>query len=96
MPILKKPFALSFNMAFQINLKLTVCLLVAAYSFLFCYIVYDVTKIRDFMPGQEMGVSAWGDIKEINQKFADSKDESNRIYSENLRISMNGFLYQNE
>lgn len=87
----KKPLALSFNMAFQINLKLTVCLLVAAYSFLFCYIVYDVTKIRDFMPGQEMGVSAWGDIKEINQKFADSRNESNRIYSENLRISMNGF-----
>ncbi len=43
-----------------------------------------------------MGVSAWGDIKEINQKFADSKDESNRIYSENLRISMNGFYTQNE
>lgn len=83
--------ALSFSTAFGVNQKLTLCVLFVAYSLLFCFIVYDITKTRDFMPGQEMGVGEWGDIEKINQKFADYKNENaNRIYSEHLRISMDG------
>lgn len=88
----KDPFVISISMAFGVNLKLTMCVLFVAYSLLFCYIVYDVTKIRDFMPGQEMGVGEWGDIEKINQKFMDyERERANRIYSEHLRISMDGY-----
>lgn len=63
----------------------------------FFYVLYDVTKQRNFMPGKEYGTSDWGDIDEINRKFAEYADKKkteftkgNRIYSEKLRIGMDG------
>ncbi len=63
----------------------------------FFYVLYDVTKQRNFMPGKEFGTSDWGDIDKINKKFAEYADKKkteftkgNRIYSDKLRIGMDG------
>lgn len=63
----------------------------------FFYVLYDVTKQRNFMPGKEFSTSDWGDIEKINRKFAEYADKKkteftkgNRIYSEKLRIGMDG------
>lgn len=54
------------------------------------YIAYDTTKPRNWMHGREYGNRKWADIDKLNKKFADSNPNYNRIYSNNLRISMNG------
>lgn len=66
------------------------------------YILYDLTKIRDFMAGKEYGTANWGSIEQINKKFADYErvkengkkvtrpTHANRVYSDKIRISMNG------
>lgn len=55
------------------------------------YVLYDLSKPRNWLHGKEYGTAQWGDISKINKRFADEKNSShNRIYSQNLRIGMDG------
>lgn len=56
------------------------------------YALFDyMEKSRKFMHGKEYGQAKWADPLEISNKFEDKKNPSgNRVYSENLRIGMNG------
>lgn len=54
----------------------------------FIYIVLDITKERNFMPGKEYGTAKWANIDAINKRFKDKIPHQNRIYSNSLRISM--------
>lgn len=56
----------------------------------FLYVLYDMTVNRKFLPGREYGNAAWADIRDINRQFEDHAKHNNRIYSQNLRISMDG------
>ncbi len=49
-----------------------------------------MTVNRKFLPGREYGNAAWADIRNINRRFEDHAEHNNRIYSQNLRISMDG------
>uniref|UniRef100_UPI003FEEC21E VirD4-like conjugal transfer protein, CD1115 family n=1 Tax=Coprococcus sp. TaxID=2049024 RepID=UPI003FEEC21E len=58
--------------------------------FLSLVLLYTLSQ-RDFITGKEYGVADWGSIEKINKKYAAKKNEhENRIYSNQLRISMNG------
>lgn len=83
------PFAWSWD---QIATNRTI--LFRAFLILACLVslglAYALTQ-RDFITGKEYGVADWGNIERINRRFASRKDEhANRIYSDKLRISMNG------
>lgn len=61
------------------------------------YIMFDLTKNRNFMPGREHGNAQWADINKINKKFEDKLNpKSNRVYSKNIRIGMNGKKNKNK
>jgi len=55
------------------------------------YIMTDLTKNRNFMPGIEQGSAKWVEAERITRKFADLKNPNcNRVYSQNVRIGMDG------
>ena len=56
----------------------------------FLYVLFDMTVNCKFLPGREYGNAAWADIRNINRQFEDHAEHNNRIYSQNLRISMDG------
>ncbi len=57
--------------------------------------VYYYLSQKKWMWGQEYGSAEWGDVKKISKKLAPPRDkdgkytEPSRIYSQNLRISLN-------
>lgn len=55
------------------------------------YVLYDMTAKRNFLPGREYGNAKWADINAVNKQFTDKDRYNNRIYSERLRISMDGY-----
>ena len=64
---------------------------IAIFTCLFAlYVLYDMTVNRNFLPGREYGNAAWADVGKVNKRFADARSNYNRVYSANLRISMNG------
>ncbi len=54
------------------------------------YVLYDMTVNRNFLPGREYGNASWADIRSLNKRFEDRDEHNNRIYSENLKVSMDG------
>lgn len=96
-----KPFSFDFIVAIK-NVKPFGVSFFLLESMVAIYILYDITKIRDFMAGKEYGTADWGSIDQINKKFADYKKvrkngkktleytHANRIYSDKIRISMDG------
>lgn len=66
-------------------------LLISAIICIF-YALFDyMDKSRKFMHGKEHGQAKWADVESVTDKFADKKNPNhNRIYSEHLRIGMDG------
>lgn len=55
------------------------------------YILLDLTKNRNFMPGIEHGSAKWVEAHKITKKFADLENPfCNRVYSQNVKIGMDG------
>ncbi len=54
---------------------------------LFLFYLYLISA-HELMTGAEYGVQEWGDIDKINARYASKNENENRIYSENLRISL--------
>lgn len=69
----------------------------AAYEFFIAvFIIYDLSKERNLMPGKEYGTARWASFQKINKKFEEyNKPSWNRIYSENIRISMDSKINNN-
>lgn len=83
---------LSFNFTYIIEHKRT--LMSSLFFILFIigfYIIYDLTKNRNYMPNKEYGDADWAVIARINKRFEDKNcEKGNRIYSDQLRIGMDG------
>ena len=55
------------------------------------YIIFDLTKNRNYMPGIEHGSAKWVEPEKITRKFADLENiHCNRVYSQNVKIGMDG------
>ena len=82
-------FSLNFRHLFKDNAKLTFLITFVAEMLVVAFIMIDISKDRTFMPGKEAGSAQWGDILKLNKKYKDMNEPSkNRIYSENIRVSM--------
>ena len=80
----EKPFFIHWNNSYSLKA-------IALYTvFYFLFILNEMTKTKNFMPGKEHGNAKWADIKSLNKALEDKIPHHNRIYSENLRISMDG------
>ena len=83
---INKPFRLS-----DIHFSIYTARFLLLWTFSFVFIIMlNKTKNKAFMPGKEYGDAKWANIDKINKKFADSREHCNRIYSENVRIGMDG------
>lgn len=62
------------------------------YESLICFgILMNWSKNRNFMHGKEFGTARWAKPDEINQKYENKENASwNRVYSNSLRINMDG------
>ncbi len=85
------PFGFNLKLCFGKNFKATMA------SFLFFlfaiafYVLMDLSKNRNYMQGKEFGTSDWLPPEKINRRFENKKEPSaNRVYSNSVRISMNG------
>lgn len=47
------------------------------------------TSQKNYMPGKEFGTSELANIKMVNKVLADKEESNNRIYSQNVRMSLN-------
>ncbi|MCR4609156.1 MAG: type IV secretory system conjugative DNA transfer family protein [Eubacterium sp.] len=84
-------FKISFDYIFKDNLKYTLGISFVLEIFVLAFVLIDLSKDRTFMPGKEQGAAQWGDVFAFSKKYGDHNDTSkNRIYSENVRISMDG------
>lgn len=55
------------------------------------YVLLDMTKNRNYMPGIEHGSAKWVEAERITKKFADLNNiHCNRVYSQNVKIGMDG------
>lgn len=55
------------------------------------YIMFDMTKNRNYMPGIEYGSAEWVEAERITKKFTDFENpHANRVYSQNVKIGMDG------
>lgn len=55
------------------------------------YIMFDLTKNRNYMPEVEYGSAKWVEAERITKKFADLENiHCNRVYSQNVKIGMDG------
>jgi type IV secretion system protein VirD4 len=55
------------------------------------FIIFDLSKNRNYMRGKEYGTSQWISPAVINKKFEDTENpHANRIYSDKIRINMDG------
>lgn len=89
--ISKTPFAFNFKLCFGENIKATagsLCLFVGAIAF---YVLMDLSKNRNYMRGKEYGTSKWLSPLAINRKYEDKNNPyANRVYSNNVRVCMDG------
>ena len=84
-------FRINFGHIFGENLKITITICLFSELLVMAFILIDLSKDRTFMPGKEAGSAQWGDINRLNKKYQDFKEAmKNRIYSERVRISMDG------
>jgi len=78
--------SVDFNGRYTVITIFVIAVIVAVFSAL-----DYMRQNREFMDGKEYGQARWVDPQEITKKFADLKNPSNnRVYSENLRIGMDG------
>lgn len=83
-PIFEDPFGKFYWNEYTIRFM---TIFTIAYVF---FLIYEFTK-PDLMPGKEYGTGMWGNIEQIIRKFMDKKHpENNRIYSNSVRVSING------
>lgn len=54
----------------------------------FIAILMYYTSQRNYMPGKEFGTSQLADVKQINKVLKDGEENRNRIYSQNIRMSL--------
>lgn len=89
--ISKTPFAFNLKLCFGKNIKATagsLCLFVGAIAF---YVLMDLSKNRNYMRGKEYGTSKWLSPLAINRKYEDKNNPyANRVYSNNVRVCMDG------
>ena len=89
--ISKTPFAFNLKLCFGENIKATagsLCLFVGAIAF---YVLMDLSKNRNYMRGKEYGTSKWLSPLAINRKYEDKNNPyANRVYSNNVRVCMDG------
>lgn len=85
------PFEFNYKLCFGENLKATAgsfALFLFAISF---YILMDLSKNRNYMRGKEYGTSKWLSPLVINRKYEDKRNpNANRVYSNNVRVGMDG------
>lgn len=83
-PIMANPFGKLYWNEYTVRF---IFIFTIIYAF---FLIYEFTK-PDLMPGKEHGTGAWGNVERINKKFMDKKHpENNRIYSNSVRVSING------
>lgn len=85
------PYSFNLKLCFGQNLKATLgCFSLLFFAIAF-YVLMDLSKNRNYMMGKEYGTSDWISPEIINKRYANKKNpNANRIYSQNVRISMNG------
>ena len=66
----------------------TVKAVVAALAIYAVAMLLYYTSQRNFMPGKEYGTARLASPKEINKVLADKNDDKNRIFSQNVRMSL--------
>ena len=52
-------------------------------------ILMYVTSKRNYMPGKEYGSAVLANPKAVSKRFQDKNDSLNRVFSENVKISIN-------
>ena len=80
--VFREPFKNYYN-AFTIR-GIVVALVIYAMLLLIYY-----TNQRNYMPGKEYGTSKLAGVKQVNAILADKEDTNNRIFSQNVRMSLN-------
>lgn len=80
--VLKKPFGNYFS---EYTLS---AILFTLFLYALVMLMY-YTSIRNYMPGQEYGTAKYANVKEVNQALKDKDKDYNRIFSQNVRMSMN-------
>lgn len=80
--VFQEPFKNYYN-AFTIR-GIVVALVIYAMMLLMYY-----TNQRNYMPGKEYGTSKLAGVKQVNAILADKEDSNNRIFSQNVRMSLN-------
>lgn len=83
------PVKWDFTIIFNENRNVLIIAFVIITIFIAAIIGYSLSE-HDLMTGSEYGVSKWGTPEAINKKFASKDEHENRVYSENVRIGMNG------
>ena len=79
---LSRPFAVSFT---SYTLKF-----MAGFLFLYvCAIGLYYSNRQNRRPGEEHGSAKWGNVRQLNKKYADKNPHNNAILTQNLRMSLN-------
>ena len=58
-----------------------------------CLGVYYSTR-RNYRKGEEHGSAKWGDARAINKKYRDPIPENNKIFTQNVRMGLNGHKHK--
>lgn len=87
----KSPFAFDLNTCFGANKKITAGWFFLLLSAWILYVMMDLSKNRNYMRGKEYGTSGWLPPIRINRRYEDKKNpHANRVYSNNVRVGMDG------
>jgi type IV secretion system protein VirD4 len=78
---------LSYPLRDYYNATTPKAILVALLIFAVAMVMY-YTSQKNYMPGKEYGTSELVDAKQVNRILADEEDSNNRIFSQNIRMSL--------
>lgn len=85
--VLENPFQITWCS----NTLKTIVILEAIYFFALFY--YYSSK-KNYRHKEEYGSAKWGDIKEINKKYAQLPKENNKILTRNVRLGLDGKIHR--
>ena len=49
---------------------------------------------RNYRRGEEHGSAKWGDAKAVNKKYRDKRPEQNKLFTQNVRMGLNGKVHR--
>ena len=64
------------------------CVLVILFAYALVVVIY-YTNQKNMMPGREFGTARFADVRQVNKTLADRDEGYNRVYSQNIRMSLN-------